>query len=152
MSQLTATRKGPEMLKIFFSQAFSYWEHLIATCTWCSIATLAVAQNLRELYRLVLVDTPLAPYFSECITSEVSLLFICYVAPRLHNMVFLEIQECNLYLSLAASCMVWLLVHFIHILGFLVFSYLFVYWLELVLPTHGMVVPGPGWHEHRNHA
>nr|CAD27914.1 putative vacuolar ATPase subunit d [Mesembryanthemum crystallinum] len=34
------------------------------------IATLAVAQNMRELYRLVLVDTPLAPYFSECITSE----------------------------------------------------------------------------------
>nr|ABN08960.1 Beta tubulin [Medicago truncatula] len=25
---------------------------------------------MRELYRLVLVDTPLAPYFSECITSE----------------------------------------------------------------------------------
>jgi V-type H+-transporting ATPase subunit d len=37
-----------------------------------SIATLAVAQNMRELYRLVLVDTPLAPYFSECITSEVN--------------------------------------------------------------------------------
>jgi V-type H+-transporting ATPase subunit d len=35
-----------------------------------SIATLAVAQNMQELYRLVLVDTPLAPYFSECITSE----------------------------------------------------------------------------------
>ncbi|KAI9153128.1 hypothetical protein LWI28_006387 [Acer negundo] len=35
-----------------------------------SIATLAVAQNMRELYRLVLVDTPLAPYFSECITLE----------------------------------------------------------------------------------
>ncbi|KAI3854683.1 hypothetical protein MKX03_005279 [Papaver bracteatum] len=35
-----------------------------------SIATLAVTQNMRELYRLVLVDTPLAPYFSECITSE----------------------------------------------------------------------------------
>jgi V-type H+-transporting ATPase subunit d len=37
-----------------------------------SIASLAVAQNMRELYRLVLVDTPLAPYFSECITSEVN--------------------------------------------------------------------------------
>eukprot|EP00897_Mesotaenium_endlicherianum_P007216 jgi/Mesen1/6522/ME000332S05524 len=35
-----------------------------------SIATLAVAQNMRELYRLVLVDTPLAPYFSASITSE----------------------------------------------------------------------------------
>lgn len=40
-------------------------------CGFFSIATLAVAQNMRELYRLVLVDTPLAPYFSECITSEV---------------------------------------------------------------------------------
>lgn len=29
-----------------------------------AIATLAVAQNMRDLYRLVLVDTPLAPYFS----------------------------------------------------------------------------------------
>jgi V-type H+-transporting ATPase subunit d len=35
-----------------------------------SIATLAVAQNTKELYRLVLVDTPLAPYFAECISSE----------------------------------------------------------------------------------
>ncbi|KAL3692335.1 hypothetical protein R1sor_005986 [Riccia sorocarpa] len=35
-----------------------------------SIASLAVAQNMRDLYRLVLVDTPLAPYFSECITTE----------------------------------------------------------------------------------
>ena len=31
-----------------------------------SIATLAVATTMRELYRLVLVDTPLAPYFSGC--------------------------------------------------------------------------------------
>ena len=37
-----------------------------------SIATLAVASNMRELYRLVLVDTPLAPYFSENLTHEVS--------------------------------------------------------------------------------
>ncbi len=35
-----------------------------------SIATLAVAQNMRELYRLVLVDTPLAPYFSDNLTYE----------------------------------------------------------------------------------
>eukprot|EP00210_Caulerpa_lentillifera_P002240 g2152.t1 len=35
-----------------------------------SIATLAVATNMRELYRLVLVDTPLAPYFSMTLTSE----------------------------------------------------------------------------------
>ncbi|KAI8029418.1 V-type proton ATPase subunit d2 [Camellia lanceoleosa] len=32
--------------------------------------SISLAQNMRELYRLVLVDTPLAPYFSECITSE----------------------------------------------------------------------------------
>ena len=46
-----------------------------------SIATLAVAQNMRELYRLVLVDTPLAPYFSECITSEVycSFSYLVYI-------------------------------------------------------------------------
>jgi V-type H+-transporting ATPase subunit d len=35
-----------------------------------AIATLAVASNMRELYRLVLVDTPLAPYFAETLTSE----------------------------------------------------------------------------------
>ncbi|CAK9186132.1 unnamed protein product [Ilex paraguariensis] len=35
-------------------------------------ACLKVAHNMQELYRLVLVDTPLAPYFSQCITSEVS--------------------------------------------------------------------------------
>ncbi len=34
-----------------------------------SIATLAVASNMRELYRLVLVDTPLAPYFSESLSA-----------------------------------------------------------------------------------
>jgi V-type H+-transporting ATPase subunit d len=34
------------------------------------IATLAVASNMRELFRLVLVDTPLAPYFSENLTHE----------------------------------------------------------------------------------
>ena len=35
-----------------------------------AIASLAVAQNMRDLYRLVLVDTPLAPYFSQNLTSE----------------------------------------------------------------------------------
>jgi len=44
---------------------------MLALSFFSSIATLAVAQNMRELYRLVLVDTPLAPYFSECLTSEV---------------------------------------------------------------------------------
>ena len=47
------------------------WRVLRSCFFFLSIATLAVAQNMRELYRLVLVDTPLAPYFSECITSEV---------------------------------------------------------------------------------
>jgi len=35
-----------------------------------SLASLAVAQNIRDLYRLVLVDTPLAAYFSENLSSE----------------------------------------------------------------------------------
>jgi hypothetical protein len=34
-----------------------------------SIATLAVASNMKELFRLVLVDTPLAPYFSESLSA-----------------------------------------------------------------------------------
>lgn len=36
-----------------------------------AIATLAVAQNMRDLYRLVLVDTPLAPYFSGAVDEGV---------------------------------------------------------------------------------
>lgn len=44
-----------------------------------SISTLAVASNMRELYRLVLVDTPLAPYFAESLTSGLpSLLHAAY--------------------------------------------------------------------------
>lgn len=35
-----------------------------------ALPALAVAGNMRDLYRLVLVDTPLAPYFSEHLTSE----------------------------------------------------------------------------------
>jgi hypothetical protein len=31
---------------------------------------MACLQNMRELYRLVLVDTPLAPYFSENLSHE----------------------------------------------------------------------------------
>ena len=34
-----------------------------------SIASLAVATSMKELYRLVLVDTPLAPYFSDSLTA-----------------------------------------------------------------------------------
>lgn len=44
-----------------------------------SIATLAVAQNMRELYRLVLVDTPLAPYFSEHLTHGEPFVCLCFV-------------------------------------------------------------------------
>ena len=35
-----------------------------------ALASLAVAQNMRDLYRLVLVDTPLAPYFSDHLSAE----------------------------------------------------------------------------------
>lgn len=49
-------------------------QDLLAKChplgMFDSIATLAVASNMRELYRLVLVDTPLASYFAETLTSE----------------------------------------------------------------------------------
>uniref|UniRef100_A0A6U2DRY6 Uncharacterized protein n=1 Tax=Micromonas pusilla TaxID=38833 RepID=A0A6U2DRY6_MICPS len=34
------------------------------------MASIAVANNMRELYRLVIVDTPLAPYFSQCSNQE----------------------------------------------------------------------------------
>ena len=52
--------------------------HLVSRSCWTSahplgmfdsIATLAVASSMRELYRLVLVDTPLAPYFSESLSA-----------------------------------------------------------------------------------
>ncbi|KAI9096329.1 hypothetical protein K1719_026048 [Acacia pycnantha] len=54
------------------------YKHMLCQATYpfstfseyITIATLAVAQNMQELYRLVLVDMPLAPYFSECITSD----------------------------------------------------------------------------------
>lgn len=43
---------------------------------------------MRELYRLVLVDTPLAPYFSECITSEVLIAFhLSFPLSLYHNTV-----------------------------------------------------------------
>lgn len=49
------------------------WQELLDKChplgMFDSIATLAVASSMRELYRLVLVDTPLAPYFSESLSA-----------------------------------------------------------------------------------
>jgi V-type H+-transporting ATPase subunit d len=35
-----------------------------------TIATLTTAQNVSDLYNTVLVDTPLAPYFISCLSSE----------------------------------------------------------------------------------
>ncbi len=53
--------------------ALSVLQELLDKChplgMFDSISTLAVASNMRELYRLVLVDTPLAPYFAESLTS-----------------------------------------------------------------------------------
>ena len=53
--------------------AISVMQELLDKChplgMFDSISTLAVASNMRELYRLVLVDTPLAPYFAESLTS-----------------------------------------------------------------------------------
>lgn len=34
------------------------------------LRAVAVASSMKELYRLVLVETPLAPYFGECLTSD----------------------------------------------------------------------------------
>lgn len=49
-------------------------QELLAKChplgMFDAIATLAVASNMRELFRLVLVDTPLAAYFADHLTSE----------------------------------------------------------------------------------
>lgn len=49
-------------------------QELLAKChplgMFDAIATLAVASNMRELFRLVLVDTPLASYFADHLTSE----------------------------------------------------------------------------------
>jgi len=36
-----------------------------------SILTLSVATNMQELYKLILVDTPLAPYFDDCMTLDI---------------------------------------------------------------------------------
>ena len=44
-----------------------------------SIATLAVASSMRELYRLVLVDTPLAPYFSESLSAGGTRRYWCLI-------------------------------------------------------------------------
>lgn len=44
-----------------------------------AIATLAVAQNMKDLFRLVLVDTPLAPYFSGAVVYILVCVFcLCF--------------------------------------------------------------------------
>lgn len=58
--------------------ALSRTQELLDKCNplgvFDAIATLAVAQNMRDLYRLVLVDTPLAPYFSGALDEGVGYL------------------------------------------------------------------------------
>jgi V-type H+-transporting ATPase subunit d len=51
---------------------------------------------MRELYRLVLVDTPLAPYFSECITSEVKTLqpFVLSINVEIVKYILVESFTC----------------------------------------------------------
>lgn len=34
------------------------------------IASLTIAKSISEVYRFVLVDTPLAPYFQDCLSEE----------------------------------------------------------------------------------
>ena len=64
---------APPLLSPFFCPLPALQE-LLEKCNplgmFDAIASLAVAQNMRDLYRLVLVDTPLAPYFSDNLTSE----------------------------------------------------------------------------------
>jgi len=61
------------MSKLWTSQCHLFEQELLDKChplgMFDSIATLAVASSMRELYRLVLVDTPLAPYFSESLSA-----------------------------------------------------------------------------------
>lgn len=57
---------------------------------------------MRELYRLVLVDTPLAPYFSENITSDVisfRLLFSSFLEAQYQKVrffIFQDLDEMNI--------------------------------------------------------
>ena len=64
-----------------------------------SISTLAVASNMRELYRLVLVDTPLAPYFAESLTSgttlSTNLMFAGIYKPFVCRAVAFEVVVCH---------------------------------------------------------
>lgn len=65
---------GVTIVWVFVYQTcFVFAQELLDKChplgMFDSISTLAVASNMRELYRLVLVDTPLAPYFADSLTS-----------------------------------------------------------------------------------
>jgi hypothetical protein len=85
------------IIVLLFSPLFVNWDvrktwntNHLAFLLLNNIASLAVAQNMRELYRLVLVDTPLAPYFSECITSEVKIAadHLCITCVLQHQLIF----------------------------------------------------------------
>ncbi|KAL3625490.1 hypothetical protein CASFOL_030944 [Castilleja foliolosa] len=58
------------LLLVFCSFYCSYFSVCLPKFLYFVKELKSYTQNMRELYRLVLVDTPLAPYFSECITSE----------------------------------------------------------------------------------
>ena len=107
-----------------------------------SIATLAVAQNMRELYRLVLVDTPLAPYFSECITSEVNHLSRKYLFPS----ILFNINQfvVLIVVVLLFNCKIWnLYIYLPHVYIWLVYFF--------DVSAHGSCLfLGLGWHEHWN--
>ena len=61
-----------------------------------SISTLAVASNMRELYRLVLVDTPLAPYFAESLTSGVQTFVLPdRIMPAIPMVLFVALAICE---------------------------------------------------------
>ena len=71
--QVATLGSVPELCGLFVAYLLCAVQELLDKChplgMFDSIATLAVASSMRELYRLVLVDTPLAPYFSESLSA-----------------------------------------------------------------------------------
>ena len=83
---ILGTILGSEPLKLIpVAHLMSPVQELLDKChplgMFDSIATLAVASSMRELYRLVLVDTPLAPYFSESLSAGRLLHWSCDPEP-----------------------------------------------------------------------